>query len=215
MQMQHLSQPTDFQLDDVQDDSADTTPLMQRALGEQWHDLPRSLQQHYSQRADGSSHESGWLTISYPRWMQWPLNIMRRFGALLNKSGTQIPTQVNKRMFGQVQHWARAINYPDGSHIMFNSQVTHAGGNILVEHVNSLLAMRLNVRVQDAKLYYESCGYLLKLGEREIEIPEWLALGQGYIEETALAEDRFSMNFWLEHPLFGEIYRYRGEFRIV
>ena len=189
-------------------------PLMQRALGEQWHDLPRGLKQHYSQREDGSSHESGWLTISYPRWMQWPLRIMRYLGALPDKAGDKVPTQVNKRMIDQAQHWARVVNYPDGDKVMFDSRVTYAGDDLLIEHVNRLLAIRMRVYVHEGTLYYCSDGYLLTLGKWELVIPDWLALGYGYIEETALSADRFEMNFWLEHPWFGEVYRYRGEFRI-
>ncbi len=190
------------------------TPLMQRALGSQWHELPAGLQNHYKQQADGSSYEQGWLSISYPRWMQWPLNVMRLFGALVNKAGTEAPTQVSRQMDGDTQRWMREINYADGHKIVFNSQVTYHQENILVEHVNRLLAMRLAVSVRQNKLYYKSRGYVLKLGKWQLLIPEWLALGYGYIEEEALSDDRFRMNFWLKHPLFGELFRYRGEFTI-
>lgn len=191
------------------------TPLMQRALGEQWHELPIGLQQHYSQRDDGSSDEQGWLTISYPRWMQWPLTIMHYFGALLNKAGNEAPTQVSKHMDGDIQRWARIIDYPDGTRMTFDSYVTYSGGNTLTEHVNRLLALRMAVSVRDGKLYYEGRGYVLKLGKLELVIPEWLALGYNHIEEEALADDCFRMNFWLRHPLFGELFRYQGEFNIL
>jgi len=48
--------------------------LMQQALGEQWQDLPASLQAHYQET---TNTDIGALDIDYPRAMQAYLSFMR------------------------------------------------------------------------------------------------------------------------------------------
>lgn len=189
--------------------------LMQQALGEQWSQLPKGLQRHYSADAKGRSHERGVLTIKYPRWMQWPLHGLRLMGALLNQRGERLPTDVVKSMDGDVQRWQRTVRYEDGREVGFSSAVVYAGTGELIEYTNALLGLRMRVRVVDGKLFYDSNGYVLKLGSFKLPIPEWLALGHARIEESALDENSFVMDFRLVHPLFGEIFSYAGEFEVL
>ncbi|MEZ5535192.1 MAG: DUF4166 domain-containing protein [Thiolinea sp.] len=180
-----------------------TESLMQQALGEQWQQLPEGLQRHYTEDATGQRRERGVLTIAYPGWMQWPLNGLRLMGALLNQRGENVPTEVSTQMDGDVQRWTRTVRYPDGREVLFRSAVVYAGGNELIEYTNALLGLRMQVRVAEGKLRYESRGYVLKLGGVKLPVPEWLALGHASIEETALDERRFAMDFRLRHPLLG------------
>lgn len=189
--------------------------LMQQALGTQWSQLPEGLQRHYAADARGRSHELGVLTIEYPRWMQWPLHGLRLMGALLNRRGERLPTDVVRYMEGDVQRWQRTVRYEDGLEVGFSSAVVYAGANELIEYTNALLGLRMRVRVQDGRLLYESNGYVLKLGGFKLRIPEWLALGHASIEESALDENRFAMDFRLVHPLLGEIFSYAGEFEVL
>lgn len=192
-----------------------TISLMQQALGEQWQQLPPGLQRHYAMDDSGRSHEQGVLTISYPRWMQWPLNVLRFMGALLNQRGERVPAQVSKWMDGERQRWERTVNYPHGRQVKFCSTVVYAGGNELIEYTNALLGLRMQVRVADAQLFYESRGYVLKLGSLKLPVPEWLAPGHATIRECAAGEQHFTMDFRLRHALFGEVFSYAGEFEVL
>lgn len=198
--------------------------LMQQALGEQWNQLPPSLQVHYQQ---GNNTDSGVLDIEYPRFMQLYLNAMRLMGALVNQRGTAVPATVEKWMEGDIQQWKRSIHFPvttdnaanadsadkgEGKTIYFKSHWVYVGGNELIEYVNSFLGLRMAVSVKDGVLYYEGKSYILKLGKLLIPIPEWLVLGHTTIVETALNENEFSMDFRLRHPWFGQLFRYSGVF---
>jgi nucleoside-diphosphate-sugar epimerase len=40
----------------------------------------------------------------------------------------------------------------------------------------------------------------------------WAALGDVSIEEEAIGANRYRMDFHIHHPLFGQVFRYAGEF---
>ncbi len=183
--------------------------LMQQVLGEQWAQLPPALQAHYTQ---STNTDVGLLDIEYPRFMQIYLNLVFIFGALINRRGKGIPTSVEKWMAGETQHWKRAIRFPDGQTVLFQSRWQAVGANRLVEYINPFIGLRMAVHVDAGKLYYRGECIVLKLGALQIPIPECLILGHTTIVESAISESRFVMDFKLTHPLFGQIYRYTGEF---
>jgi len=186
-----------------------TLPLMQQVLGDQWEQLPPALHRHY-QHSDNT--DTGLLDIDYPSFMHPYLSIMRLFGALINKRGKNIPTTVPKQMKGDTQYWKRSICFPDGGTVLFKSHWKYAGGNELIEYINSFLGLRMAVHAEDGHLYYEGRHYVLKLGSVLLPVPEWLVLGHTTIEEKALDDEHFYMDFRLQHPLFGQVFRYAGKF---
>jgi len=184
--------------------------LMQQALGEQWQDLPASLQAHYQQT---TNTDIGELDIDYPRAMQPYLSFMRLLGALVNQRGKNLPTTVKKYMQNGTQYWKRSINFPNGKTIYFKSHWIYAGNNELIEYISPLLGLRMAVSVKNEQLHYSGKHYVLKLGKVLIPVPEWLILGHTSIVETALNDNEFAMDFRMRHPLFGEVFRYAGKFR--
>ncbi|MFT3930332.1 MAG: DUF4166 domain-containing protein [Spongiibacteraceae bacterium] len=186
--------------------------LMQLALGSDWNNLPSALQAHYLFE---STADQGYLDIEYPRFMQPYLTLLRKFGALVNRSGRNNSTVVEKCMEGDRHIWRRKITYADGQCIRFNSFWISAGGNQLIEFVNPLLGLQMAVNVSEGKLYYTGMKFIVKLGPVLLPIPEWLVLGHTTIVEEAIGEKHFVMDFRLTHPLLGEIFRYSGKFETV
>ncbi len=183
--------------------------IMQMALKDQWQELPQSLKAHY-QGEDNA--DVGKLSIEYPKAMQLPLNLLRILGALINRAGNEIPAKVEKSMRKDKQYWKREINFLDGRKVIFKSVWQYHDGNELIEFVNRFIGLRMAVKVQDEVLYYEGKGYELRLGKLRLSIPEWILLGHTSIEEKAIDNNHFAMDFRLHHPVFGQIYRYSGTF---
>ncbi len=187
--------------------------LMQQALGKQWEQLPQGLQAHYENDANNHNHAEGQLTIDYPRFMQWPLNLLRLMGALVNQRGKNIPTTVERRMIDGEQHWHRTLAFP-AQPIHFQSRfMLDTQKNEFIEYTNRYLGLRMHAFVENEALYYESCGYVIRVFGVKIPLPEWLALGHARIVETAIDDESFAMDFRLIHPLLGEIFCYQGQFR--
>lgn len=186
--------------------------LMQGALGAQFELLPPALQAHYKA---GPAFENGYMDIEYPRWMQPFLSLLRLVGALINRAGQQVPTQVEKSDNGLQQTWLRTIRYGDGAVVYFNSTLVAGAGNRLIEYVNPLIGLETAVHVEAGKLYYEGVRFVVKLGRWLLPIPEWLLLGHTTIVEEAVDATHFAMDFRLTHPLFGQIFRYAGRFEVM
>jgi hypothetical protein len=183
--------------------------LMQRALGAQWDELPPALKAHY---AGPASVDVGALDVEYPRFMQPAVDALHWLGALVNRRGTAVPTLVEKWFDGERQHWRRTLRYADGKQVFFASHWVHAGGNELIEYVNRFLGLCMAVHVADGALHYAGRYFVLRIGRWLVKLPEAAALGHTVIVERALDAERFSMDFRLIHPLFGQIYRYSGVF---
>lgn len=183
--------------------------LMEHALGEDWNLLPAALQTHYT---FGATIDTGHLDIEYPRFMQPFLSLLRRFGALVDRGGSQVATVVEKRVVGDRQFWRRTITYADGKVVHFNSFWVAAKNRQLIEFVNPVLGLQLAPYVCDGRLHYRGVRFVAKLGRFLLPIPEWLVLGRTTIVEQAIDETHFAMDFRLIHPLFGQLFRYSGTF---
>lgn len=183
--------------------------IMKQALDSGWQQLPPALQAHYQ---DANNVDEGFLNIEYPGWMQGILHMLYLLGALLNRRGRQIPARVEKTMHGDRQYWQRTLTFDEGPPLYFSSRWIYAGENKLIEYVNPVLGLCMSVRVSEGQLYYEGEYFVLRLGSLRLRLPEWLLLGHTTITEWALDEQHFAMDFRLNHPLFGQIYRYSGEF---
>lgn len=182
---------------------------MQQVLGKDWDLLPTALKAHHQ----SSNHQDiGHLTISYPKLMQPYLTLMRWVGVMVNRKAEYVPTQVTKTYQMKLLNWQRTLNFNDGSTMQFNSIWIYEKENIINEYVNRFIALRMAVTVKDHKLYYYGKGILIKIGKLKLTIPEVLLLGNSSIIEEAIDETHFKMDFRLNHPLFGELFCYKGIF---
>ncbi len=186
--------------------------LMQKALGDQWQQLPPALQAHYQHNTNS---DIGYLNIEYPIYMHPFLTFLHLFGALINRRGKDIPTTVEKHMQGDIQFWKRTISFPENKTTYFNSFWIYDRKNELIEFINPFIGLRMIVRMQNDKLYYEGRHFVVKIGKLFLPIPEWLVLGHTTIIETAISDSEFEMDFTLKHPLFGNIFRYSGKFKNI
>jgi hypothetical protein len=188
---------------------------MQTALGADWNKLPAALQAHYRY---GPATDSGYLNIDYPRWMQPCLSALRLLGALVDRRGERVDTVLNKTLVGNAQYWRRTMIWRVGDSGLvnttrhFNSTWVAASNSQLIEYVKPWLGLRMEPRVVDGRLHYRGVCFVLKLGSCLLPIPEWLLLGHTTIIEEAVDERHFNMDFRMTHPLFGEMFRYWGQF---
>lgn len=182
---------------------------MQIALGNDWNKLPPALRTHYRH---GTTRDTGHLDIAFPGWMRPWLRLLHRCGALVPRAGHGVATVVDKRVSGTRQYWQRQIRFPDGETLRFDSIWETAENNTLIEYVNPVLGLQMQPYVVADRLHYRGVRFVARLGRWRLPIPEWLALGHTTIVEQALSETRFAMDFRLKHPLFGELFRYSGEF---
>jgi hypothetical protein len=191
-------------------DPGDGSPSpMERVLGADWARLPPALQAHHGRT---SAADLGHLDIEFPVWMQPVMRVLAWMGALIEHRAVAAPTKVIRRLDGDHQRWERTIRMPEGRVYRFDSVWQCEGQGRLIEYVNPFLGLEMVPRLQDGRLRYRGVRFVLKLGSVRIGFPQWLGPGVTHIEETALDDERFAMDFRMIHPWFGELYRYSGVF---
>ncbi len=188
---------------------SNSSPI-QKALGEHWQQLPPALQSHHQ---NDTNSDRGNLDIDYPLYMHPYLTFLHFFGALIDRRCRHIYTIVEKHMCGDVQFWKRIIHFPDNKKIYFKSYWVYDHKNELTEFINTFIGLRMAVYTRNNKLFFKGRHFVLKIAKIVIPIPQWLILGSTTIVETAINETEFEMDFRLTHPLFGEVYRYSGQFK--
>lgn len=183
--------------------------LMHQALGSDWERLPAPLKAHYQ---FGPNVDLGHMDIEFPLWIKPYLWLLHKLGALLAKSGSQIPTRVEKHVVADRQYWRRTMRFPDGAEIRFDSFWVPGKNNHLIEFVNPVMGLEMAPRLEGDELHYDGVRYVIKLGPLTFGLPEWLVLGHTTIVERKHGEDGFAMDFRLTHPLAGQVFRYSGIF---
>ncbi|MBK8114675.1 MAG: DUF4166 domain-containing protein [Candidatus Accumulibacter sp.] len=138
--------------------------------------------------------------------------VLRVVGALVDRRDRQVPAVVEKSVVGDRQHWRRTITYPDGRVPTFNRFWVAAGGNQIIEFVNPVLGLQMAAHVEGGRLHCHGFRFVVKLRQLLLPIQEWLLLGRSSIVEEAMDETHFVMDFPLTYPLFGQVFRYSGEF---
>ncbi len=186
--------------------------LMQQVLGADWHKLPRVIQQHYTVSEEQSSCLEGPMTIDYPRVMFPLIWLIHLFGGLILWRGVGVQTRVQKTAQAGILYWQRIMTYPDGKIDYFRSQMVYVTEHELIENTGFGFGLRLIVAVDNGDLLYRSNGHLWQCGKFVVNIPDWLLLGTATISEYALSEDEFYLDFSIQHPWWGETYRYQGNF---
>ena len=190
-------------------------PLFKDVFGESWPDLPEIFHKHYAPRkgTSDSVQVEGKLKVRIS-----PLvSIMARLtGALIPYSGDNIPVTVTFRLGdnGKSFHFDRVFQYPDHGTHYFHSKMVHIGGNEMIEFIKFNIGWRLSYAWDGKKVILQHRGYVWRIFGFDIPLPLEFILGSGYAEETAISDGSFHMWTHADHPLFGRMLYYSGEFKI-
>ncbi|WMT05727.1 DUF4166 domain-containing protein [Lysobacter yananisis] len=194
-------------------------PIFQEVLGEDWHRLGEVIRCHYFLRAfsDDSICVKGVMReVWHSAIAKCLIPPARVFGALVPYRGTDVPIEVhyNVRPDDGTIHWDRVFHFAGRPPFHFLSYMEHVGGNDVIEFIRFGVGMRLKVTAEDGALVFRDKGYIWRMFGVDVPLPLGLLLGRAYIEERPVDAGRFSMRMTLTHPLFGELFRYSGDFSV-
>ena len=138
------------------------------------------------------------------------------FGAVVPYQGKNVPIDVHYSCSKDNAniYWDRVFKFSERNHYHFKSHMEHTGDNEVIEFVRFGVGMRLKVTAEDGAMVFRDAGYIWRLFGRDIPIPVGLLFGRAYVEERPVDENNFEMKMVLEHPLFGVMFRYEGEFNM-
>ncbi len=196
-------------------------PVIKRALGSAWGELHPLVRRHYDVRPGTEQRVTmrGTMDEVYHSTAAKPFLLLGRiFGALVPYRGRNVPVEVHN--WGRIENtqdvfWHRTFSFPDRRPFVFSSRMVHIAGDEIVEYVRFGMGVRMRMSVRDGALIFTGIGYRWNLGPFTLYLPSWLILGHAVIEERALSDDEFLVDFKMEHPLLGRTFAYSGRFRIT
>ncbi|MDH5182100.1 MAG: DUF4166 domain-containing protein [Gammaproteobacteria bacterium] len=196
-----------------------TESVIKTALGKEWDNLAAPIQRHYG-LSPGTQQQiilTGTMTsIRYSLIGKLFVLLSRPFGALVHLKGNNIPVTVRNYTTDDPDNffWHRTFSPQQTQQKIFCSRMVHAGGNEIIEFVRLGMGIRMQVTVNDMCLHYRGIRYEWHIGKFTIPIPNWLALGKGEIIEEAVDDNTVRVDFRIIHPMFGETFSYRGQFKL-
>ncbi|WP_185983195.1 DUF4166 domain-containing protein [Aureimonas mangrovi] len=195
------------------------TPIFQTVLGKAWHDLGEVIRRHYFLRPFGEDAITVRGTmdeVEHSAIAALLIPLARVFGALVPYKGRDVPIEVHyaTRPDDEALYWDRVFHFEGRPPFHFRSRMEHAGRGQVIEFVRFGVGTRLRVSAKNGVLVFHDEGYVWRLFGINVPIPLGLLLGRAYIEERPVNHDTFTMRMDLVHPLFGEIFRYSGRFKL-
>lgn len=154
------------------------------------------------------------MTIAASRFGKMLFPLFKTLGMLVPRTGENVETTVRfiTSQDSNAFQFDRTMTFADGDSYHFHSKMQPVGGNELVEIMRCQLGWRMAYAWNGTKVLLLHRGYALNFFGMLVPLPITFLLGSGYAEETPIDDDRFSMMTEIRHPLWGQIYSYRGTF---
>ena len=196
-------------------------PILAQALGDDWQYVAPLVRAHYGLHPDSNERLefNGIMSVYYPRPALLLLGFARLMGGLvlLREDNVSVKVENSSRPGKLAMFWHRRFFVPGKKKpVIFRSRMEYAGGTEIVEYIGTSewasMGIKMNITQVEGAVHFDSTGYVLKIGPLEVPIPGHMLLGRASIFEKAMDDDTILMGFTIKHPLWGEIYTYKGTF---
>ncbi|MEO6608979.1 MAG: DUF4166 domain-containing protein [Aestuariivirga sp.] len=195
-----------------------SNPIFQSIFGMEWSSLPSVMHKHYANRAYSCDVVTveGIMKVKISTFARLLSPILRLTGALVPYDGDNVPVTVHFRSEPDSAAYCfdRIFHFPNREPYHFRSRMVPVGGAEIIEFMSFGVGWNAHYRYYGNKVLIEHRCYKMKLFGKLIRIPLELLLGKGYAEEEAISDKRFRMYMDIQHPLFGRVYTYSGEFAV-
>ena len=194
-------------------------PIFKSVFGDDWDTLPPVMKKHYANRPytdevytiDGVLH----LYCKPPLlWLGPLINLMGQV-PILNKNEVPVTVNFESDKHSKAFHFKRIFKFPGRKPHVFNSRMFHLKDNQVAEHMKYGLVWISTYLWDGEKIVLDHKGYALKLFGHFIPLPLTLLIGAGSAVEKPIDDRTFSMETWIKHPWWGEMYGYRGRFTLT
>ena len=193
--------------------------IFEIVLEDNWNNLGDVIKRHYFLRpfSDDNMCVRGEMSEIYHSTIAKlfiPFGLL--FGAVVPYRGRDVPIDVhyNSKEGNGNLYWDRVFKFSENKHFHFKSHMEHMDGNEVIEFVRFGVGMRLKVTAESGAIVFRDNGYIWRMFGINIPIPVNLLFGRAYVEERPIDENTFSMKMIMEHPIFGVMFRYQGQFTL-
>jgi len=194
-------------------------PIIKQILGQQWDGLADIIKEHYALRPFSSDHivvKGEMDEIYHSHFAKILIPFGWLLGAIVPFNRNNVPTEVhyNSRPENSNIYWHRMFQFKSRKVFHFKSHMEQQGPKQVIEFVRFGVGMKLAITVEEGNLIFRSIGFVWRVFGIKIPVPLKLLFGDAYIVERAIDAKTFAMKMCIKHRLFGELFRYSGQFRL-
>jgi|TARA_B100000902_G_C27291355_1_gene907314 hypothetical protein len=194
-------------------------PIFKSIFGSSWSKLPIVIQKHYANRPYSNDVVTvkGKMDIEFNWFGKLCAPLFRIFGTLIPYQGKNIETTVHYKSSKTDNSFSfdRILHFPNKKPFYLRSKMVPIKGKKVIEYMGFGFGLCMNYKYEDDLVKLTYLGYIIKVFDLNIPIPLSFLIGKGYAEERAISNNSFKMFVTITHPLWGRVYKYRGQFNIV
>lgn len=192
-------------------------PLFAHVLGDDWQALSPVMKKRFSNRTytNDMVTVNGTMTIKSSRWMRFINPLLKLTGALVQQDGENIPVIVKFRSEPNTSKYWFDREFYFNQPVRFKSYMMNIKNNIMVEFMRFNIGWRAKFSVSGDRVIMSHDGYVFRFFNILIPLPISLFMGRCDALERPISNDTFGMEMSLNHFLLGEIYQYKGIFKIA
>ena len=194
-------------------------PLFEEIFGEDWASMPAVFHSHYANRThkDDVVRVTGAMDIrqSWLMRLAAPLFRMTKTLVPVDRKGIE-PEVIFRTQSDSACFWYhRHFSVDEGDTYTFVSRLERMGGNQVTEWTGAGIGWHSTFTFDGSRVRLDHIGYRLKLGRLTIPLPVTWLFGIPSAWEQAIDDKHFRMEMTIRHWLFGLLYSYSGEFKII
>lgn len=193
-------------------------PTFKPIFGPDWEKLPEVLRAHYANRPYSNDEVvvEGVLDVECRSIMRLLAPLLRLMRQIPARTESNVPVTVRFRseQHSRAYHFDRTFHFKSAPY-RFHSRMYPTGGDEVVEVMRFGLGWRMRYLWDGEKVVLRHAGYAIRALGHLVPVPLGLLIGEGYAEEIPVDKDHFDMMTRITHPWWGEVYGYRGRFRIT
>lgn len=194
-------------------------PTFKSIFGDKWELLPPVMQKHYANHPYSNDKVivEGLMDVEYFSLFRWLRPFYRFLGTVPIECEQNVSVTVNFDSTPDTREFQfnRQFHFRQHKPYRFCSRMLQVEGNQVVEMMRFGICWCMRYDWDDGRVKLQHQGYALKLLGHFIPLPLHWIMGRGDAEEIAVDDDQFDMQVTIVHPLFGQLYSYRGRFRVV
>ena len=195
------------------------SPTFQAIFGSEWDNLPAVMQKHYANHpySNEVTAVEGKLDVYCKPPLLWLSPIMKLMGQVPAFNETNVPvtvhfeSDVNSKAF----HFNRMFSFSNGSTYKFKSRMLQISGDEVVEIMRFGLGWKMRYGWNGEQVTLTHKGYALYFLGHFIPLPLTFLMGSGNAIEYPVDDNTFDMEVNITHPLWGDMYGYKGRFEVI
>ena len=194
-------------------------PIFKPIFGKDWDGLPPVMKRHYANcpYTTQVTYLEGTLDVYCKPPLRWISPLINLLGQIPAFTENHVPVTVRFESDPHTRafHFNRSFEFSGRAPYRFRSRMLQTNGNEVVEIMKFGLGWKTLYSWDGQKVIMKHKGYALHFLGHLIPLPLTPLLGAGNASEHPVDENTFDMEVKITHVLWGDVYGYKGRFRIL